>query len=79
MVSKKDDVRGKTEVLSGHKPSERFTRKPVHARSKASRSERVRVADLVSKLVEKPASETENEQTKFNGYKPGPSLEAPPG
>jgi hypothetical protein len=77
MVSKKDDVRGKTEVLSGHKPSERFTRKPVHARSKASRSERVRVADLVSKLVDKPASE--NEQTKFNGYKPGPELEAPPG
>jgi hypothetical protein len=79
MVSGKDSISGKTEVLSGHKPSERFTRKPVQARSKASRSERVRVADLVSKLVDTKDAATENEQTKFNGYRPGPSLEAPPG
>lgn len=70
MVSK--NTTGKTEVLSGHKPSERFTRKPLQARSRASRSERVRVADLVSKLGENVNNNVpENGQTQFNGYRPG--------
>ena len=64
--------------MSGHKPSERFTRKPLRAKSKASSSERFRVSDLVNKLVENMGSDaTENGQTNFNGYRPGPS--GPPG
>jgi hypothetical protein len=60
--------------MSTHKPSERFMRKPLRARSKASQSERFRVADLVNKLVEKMTTETPvNEQTQFSGYKPGDS------
>ncbi|HYF48841.1 MAG TPA: hypothetical protein VEJ63_05520 [Planctomycetota bacterium] len=77
MVSKGSS--GKTEMLSGHKPSERFTRKPLQARSRASRSERVRVADLVSKLGENVNNNVpENGQTQFNGYKPGHDGESKP-
>jgi hypothetical protein len=58
-------------IMAAHKPSERFMRKPLKARSKASHSERVRVADLVNKLVKKPANDDSvNEQTQFGGYKP---------
>jgi hypothetical protein len=69
---------GKSTAMSGHKPSERFMRKPLQAKSRASRSERVRVADLVNKLVKKMDTETtDNAPTKFSGYKPGQS--DPPG
>jgi hypothetical protein len=73
MVQKFSDIIGE-DNMSAHKPSERFMRKPLRARSKASQSERFRVADLVTKLVKKMASETPvNEQTQFSGYKPGES------
>lgn len=54
------------------KPSERFMRKPLQARSRASHSERLRVADLVSELEKKMRTNcTENGETKFKGYRPG--------
>jgi hypothetical protein len=54
------------------KPSERFMRKPLQARSRASQSERIRVADLVSELEKKMRTNcTENGETKFKGYRPG--------
>jgi len=54
----------------GRKPSERFTRKPLTAKSRASQSERFKVADLVNKL-EKDAVQSANCEMKWNGYKPG--------
>ena len=55
-----------------HKPSERFMRRPLKARSRASGSERVRLADLTNKLVNKmDAKAISNAQTQFSGYKPG--------
>jgi len=57
---------------AARKPSERFMRKPIQARSRASQSERIRVADLVSELEKKMRSNcTENGETKFKGYRPG--------
>ena len=54
--------------MAQHKPSERFMRKPLKARSKASLSERARVADLEKKLG---AQTPLNEPARFAGYKPG--------
>lgn len=55
-----------------HKPSERFVRRPLKARSKASGSERVRLADLTDKLVNKiDTNAISNAQTQFSGYRPG--------
>mgnify|MGYP000594083786 CR=1 FL=1 len=60
------------------KPSERFMRKPLQARSRASNSERFRVADLVSELEKKKITdETLNGCQTFKGYRPG--HERPPG
>jgi hypothetical protein len=54
------------------KPSERFMRKPLQARSRASNSERIRVADLVNGLEKKANTEvTNNGEQKFKGYRPG--------
>lgn len=78
-----NDIKGNSgnTTMSTHKPSERFMRKPLKARSKASNSERVRVADLVNKLVEKVNTDApDNGQTKFGGYRPGqPGSGGPPG
>lgn len=63
-------MNGQHDKGSARKPSERFMRKPIKARSRASQSERIRVADLVSEL-EKKIKDTENGETKFKGYRPG--------
>jgi hypothetical protein len=57
---------------TARKPSERFMRKPLQARSRASNSERIRVADLVNGLEKKANTEvTNNGEKKFKGYRPG--------
>ena len=53
------------------KPSERFMRRVVRAKSKASNSERIRVSDLVNKLAQARQNESLNESEIFNGYRPG--------
>lgn len=58
------------------KPSERFMRRSLQARSKASTSERYRIADLKEKLNDLVIDKT-NEASVFNGYRPG--HEAMPG
>jgi hypothetical protein len=65
-------AKGSATGTVSRKPSERFTRKAIEARSRASKSERVRVADLVEKLGQKMDTEANpNCRTKFSGYKPG--------
>ena len=61
---------------AARKPSERFMRRSLQARSKASNSERYRIATLKEKMNEL-VIETTNESTVFNGYRPG--HEAMPG
>jgi hypothetical protein len=61
---------------SARKPSERFMRRSLQARSKASSSERFRIATLKEKMNELVIDMT-NESTVFNGYRPG--REAMPG
>ena len=61
---------------SARKPSERFMRRPLQARSKVSKSERYRIEHLKEKL-NTLIVETTNEQAVFNGYRPG--HEAKPG
>ena len=63
-------MNGQHDKGGARKPSERFMRKPIKARSRASQSERIRVADLVSEL-EKKIKDTENGEMKFKGYRPG--------
>ena len=64
--------------LAGRKPSERFTRKPLQARSRASHSERRRVAELTCQLERTVCDERVlNGVVQFNSYKPG--AERPPG
>ena len=68
----------KTAGKSGRKPSERFMKKALSARSRASISERIRMSDLVGKLVKDvDKNETLNEYSQFNGFRPGNS--GPPG
>lgn len=55
---------------SSRKPSERFMRVAPKAKSKASTSERIRLADLTSRL-DKEVPE-KNANSSFNGYRPGP-------
>jgi len=52
------------------KPSERFMRRPIQARSRVSKSERFRIESLKEKLNTLVGEHT-NEQTVFNGYRPG--------
>ncbi|MEI6234311.1 MAG: hypothetical protein WCT04_14765 [Planctomycetota bacterium] len=61
---------------AARKPSERFMRRSLQAKSKASTSERYRMATLKEKMNEL-VIETTNEATVFNGYRPG--HEAMPG
>lgn len=61
---------------SARKPSERFMRRSLQAKSKASTSERFRMATLKEKMNELVIDMT-NEATVFNGYRPG--REALPG
>ena len=69
----KADCIGQSQVgAAGKKPSERFMRKPLRARSRASQSERIRVADLVSGLEKNMRTDVTNDgETKFKGYRPG--------
>ena len=61
---------------AARKPSERFMRRSLQAKSKVSNSERFRIASLKEKLNEL-VIETTNESTVFSGYRPG--HEAMPG
>jgi hypothetical protein len=54
-----------------HKPSERFTRGPLGAKSRASQSERFKLAGLKEKLNHLTGNTTNDENTVFNGYRPG--------
>jgi hypothetical protein len=60
----------KPSARSSRKPSERFMRSTLKAKSKASTSERIRLADLTSRL-DKEVPE-KNANSSFNGYRPGP-------
>jgi hypothetical protein len=63
-------VPGKTGVM--RKPSERFVRRPLKAKSRASQSERIRVSALASSLQQKTQTEAlQNGETKFKDYRPG--------
>lgn len=65
-------VERKVVVKESRKPSERFLRRPLKARSRASGSERMRMLDLSSKLVNKiDITGVSNAHAQFNGYKPG--------
>jgi hypothetical protein len=65
-------AKGSATGTPSRKPSERFTRKAIQARSRASKSERVKVADLVDKLAQQMDTESiPNCRSKFSGYKPG--------
>ena len=55
---------------SARKPSERFMRRPLQARSRVSQSERFRIDALKEKL-NTLVNETCNEPNVFNGYRPG--------
>lgn len=68
----------KAEVVATRKPSERFMRKPLIAKSRASHSERRRVADLVNQLEQTKGNDgVLNEAVKFHCYRPG--SKRPPG
>ncbi len=70
--------RTKTVVLAARKPSERFMRTPVRAKSKASTSERIRLADLTQRLTEETnANAIDNGEARFKGYRPGLPTPAP--
>jgi hypothetical protein len=60
----------KLAALSSRKPSERFMRVAPKAKSKASTSERIRLADLTSRLDKEVPDKNAN--SSFNGYRPGP-------
>jgi len=66
-----------SQFVAGQKPSERFMRKPLKARSKASLSERSRVADLAKTVTKMDKDLPLNCETQFGGYRPGAGL--PPG
>ncbi|MCY3018423.1 MAG: hypothetical protein NTW87_05255 [Planctomycetota bacterium] len=60
------------------KPSERFMRKPLRAKPRASHSERKQLADLANDLATRLHGDVAiNEELNFRGYRPGP--ERPPG
>jgi hypothetical protein len=63
----------KTVLIAARKPSERFMRSPVRAKSKASTSERIRLADLKERLTEQNDETVSNnsQSSRFRGYKPG--------
>ena len=63
----------KTATISVRKPSERFMRSPVRAKSKASTSERIRLADLKERLTAQNDENVSNnsQSSRFRGYKPG--------
>ena len=64
--------RTKTVVISARKPSERFMRTPLRAKSKASTSERIRLADLTQRLSDhKDDAAIDNGEARFEGYRPG--------
>jgi hypothetical protein len=73
LIPKNDCIaHSQTSGAAAKKPSERFMRKPLQARSRASHSERIRVADLVNGLEKKMRTDVTNDgETKFKGYRPG--------
>jgi hypothetical protein len=69
LVTKKI-VTGK--VKENRKPSERFLRRPLKARSRVSSSERKLLADLKEKLADKiDTKSVNNVHAQFGDYKPG--------
>ena len=89
LADNKGDVVSKKECTAHHpgsqflvvpsaarKPSERFMRRSLQAKSKTSTSERFRMATLKEKMNEL-VIEMPNESSVFNGYRPG--REALPG
>ena len=68
----------KADVVAARKPSERFMRRPLKAKSRASRSERLRVEDLVDRLQDTAGKNgVLNGVMKLKCYRPG--AERPPG
>ena len=68
----------KAEVFAARKPSEKFMRKCIEAKSRASHSERRRLADLVERLRKTGGNKAVlNEVEKLSCYRPG--TERPPG
>ena len=64
--------RSKTAVLSARKPSERFMRSPLRAKSKATNSERRHLADLTSRLdATEPENPANDGASRFPNYRPG--------
>lgn len=57
-------------VSCAKKPSERFVRRPLKAKSRASQSERFRIATQKEKLNTLPAF-VANAAEVFKGYRPG--------
>ena len=65
------------EILGAKKPSERFFRRPIKAKSRSSQSERIRVAGLANELEQKARPDLmKNEESTFKGYRPGQSQPA---
>lgn len=60
------------DILGAKKPSERFFRRPIKAKSRSSQSERIRVAGLANELEQKARPDLmKNEESTFKGYRPG--------
>lgn len=61
----------KADLLAARKPSERFVRKPIEAKSRASHSERRRLADLAERLKRTEGNKAVlNEMRKLNDCRP---------
>ena len=68
----------KVEKFAARKPSERFVRRCIEAKSRASHSERRRIADLAERLRKTAGNKAVlNEVKKLSCYRPG--TERPPG
>ena len=68
----------KAEGAAGRKPSDRFVRRSLHVRSRATHSERRRVAVLADRLEQTACDDgVLNGAIKLSSYRPG--SERPPG
>ena len=62
------------DIIGARKPSERFFRRPIKAKSRSSQSERIRVAGLANELEQKARPDLmKNQESTFKGYRPGQS------
>ena len=65
------------DIIGARKPSERFFRRPIKAKSRSSQSERIRVAGLANELEQKARPDLmKNQESTFKGYRPGQSQPA---